>query len=120
MHHAYPSDCPYPHAAGTTRPVTQDEWLRMYAHLHDAEATPQEQAFYVYAKTPTKPLDQQDIPWSFVEELVAVHRPVPGHAGEYIRIAVCLLILLFFALSLMSAIPALRRRPQAKPTSTCV
>ena len=26
MHHAYPRECPFPHLAGTTAPVTQDEW----------------------------------------------------------------------------------------------
>ena len=29
MHHAYPRECPYPHAGGTSSPVTVDEWLRM-------------------------------------------------------------------------------------------
>jgi len=27
MHHAYPRECPYPHKAGTTRPMTADEWV---------------------------------------------------------------------------------------------
>merc|ERR1719517_101226 len=27
MHHAYPLECPYPHAAGTTQPITPDEWM---------------------------------------------------------------------------------------------
>merc|ERR1740121_1304831 len=27
MHHAYPHECPYPHKAGSTRPMTPDEWL---------------------------------------------------------------------------------------------
>merc|ERR1719336_1670451 len=27
MHHAYPLECPYPHAVGTTRPLTPDEWM---------------------------------------------------------------------------------------------
>merc|ERR1719437_283427 len=27
MHHAYPLECPYPHAAGTTQPLTPDEWM---------------------------------------------------------------------------------------------
>lgn len=26
MHHAYPRECPYPHKAGTTKPMTPDEW----------------------------------------------------------------------------------------------
>merc|ERR1719384_1558468 len=27
MHHAFPLECPYPHAAGTTTPLTPDEWM---------------------------------------------------------------------------------------------
>merc|ERR1719278_228960 len=27
MHHAYPLECPYPHAAGTTSPLAPDEWI---------------------------------------------------------------------------------------------
>jgi len=27
MHHAYPRECPYPHKAGTTNPMTADEWM---------------------------------------------------------------------------------------------
>merc|ERR1719346_468205 len=27
MHHAFPLECPYPHAAGTTTPLTADEWM---------------------------------------------------------------------------------------------
>jgi len=27
MHHAYPRECPYPHKAGTTNPMTADEWI---------------------------------------------------------------------------------------------
>merc|ERR1719251_843993 len=27
MHHAFPMECPYPHAAGTTTPLTPEEWM---------------------------------------------------------------------------------------------
>merc|ERR1740123_2706285 len=27
MHHAYPLECAFPHAAGTTTPLTPDEWM---------------------------------------------------------------------------------------------
>lgn len=27
MHHAYPRECPFPHAAGTTSPQTPDQWM---------------------------------------------------------------------------------------------
>merc|ERR1719291_819104 len=28
MHHAYPLECPYPHEAGTTAPLTRGEWMK--------------------------------------------------------------------------------------------
>eukprot|EP00439_Symbiodinium_sp_Y106_P008311 s6350_g1.t1 len=28
LHHAYPRECPYPHAAGKTSPMTADEWMQ--------------------------------------------------------------------------------------------
>merc|ERR1719272_185857 len=27
LHHAFPRECPYPHAAGTTNPMTAEEWM---------------------------------------------------------------------------------------------
>merc|ERR1719188_2258132 len=27
MHHAYPRECPFPHVLGTTKPVSQEEYL---------------------------------------------------------------------------------------------
>merc|ERR1740121_2086322 len=30
MHHAYPLECPYPHAAGTSSPLTPDEWMESF------------------------------------------------------------------------------------------
>merc|ERR1719188_710184 len=38
MHHAYPLECPYPHAADTTSPITQDEFMDLYGS-DDATAT---------------------------------------------------------------------------------
>merc|ERR1719210_1408006 len=28
MHHAYPLECPFPHALGTTSPLTRSEWMK--------------------------------------------------------------------------------------------
>jgi len=117
LHHAFPRECPYPHAAGTTEPVTQDQWLLMHPELEDVLATPQEQALLATWKTPVRPIVADDIPWSAVEELVAVHRQGPGHTGEYIRIVVCFTALLVFAWPLLRvgsrAIRASRRGPKA-------
>jgi len=102
MHHAYPRECPFPHAAGTTSPVTQDEWLRMYEHLDDATASEEEKQAHIRG-VPAEPLAMEDLPWSAVEELVAEHRTSAGPSGSYVRVAVCLVVLLSFALQLFRA-----------------
>jgi len=101
MHHAYPRECSYPHAAGTTAPVTQDQWMRMHPGIEDSMVTPEERKQCIDTKPSIRPMEAQDIPWSVVEELVAVHKPGPGHAGEAIRIAVCLVALVFFAVRVL-------------------
>jgi len=116
MHHAYPRECSYPHAAGTTKPVTQDEWLRMNSKIDDAMATEDEQKSHVSAEPLSKPMGLEDLPWSAVEELVAVHKKdSPPAARGYLRIVVCLVVLLSFALPLLRASAALLgERPEDK------
>merc|ERR1719413_151443 len=38
MHHAYPRECPFPHVAGTTSPMSPDEWMA-HKGIDDVEAT---------------------------------------------------------------------------------
>lgn len=102
MHHAYPRECPFPHAAGTTSPVTQDDWLRMYEHLDDAMITEEDKK--VHLSTEAKSMAMEDLPWSAVEELVAQHaKSDSGTSSSYMRIAVCVVALLSFALPLVRA-----------------
>jgi len=104
MHHAYPRECPLPHAAGTTSPVTQDEWLRLNEHLDDVMASQEERETHLNAGPLAQPLAVEDLPWSRVEELVAQHRSTPsGPGASYMRIAVCLVVLLSFAWPLVRA-----------------
>merc|ERR1712232_648482 len=28
LHHAFPQNCPYPHASGATNPLTPDQWMK--------------------------------------------------------------------------------------------
>jgi len=102
MHHAYPRECPYPHSAGTTSPVTQDEWLRMNPEIEDAMVTSHEKAMHVRKNPSAKPLAVEELPWSELEELVASHqkRQERSSASAYLRIAACILAVVSFALSM--------------------
>ena len=65
MHHAYPRECPFPHVAGTTKPVSQDEWE---VQGLEAEATEEEMTWHSTQAT-----------WSETETL---HDLLPWHDGE--------------------------------------
>jgi len=107
MHHAYPRECQFPHAAGTTKPVTQDDWLRMYPELRNAMATQEEASRHIRSDPIAKPLSVEDLPWSAVEELVSEHRVDPGTSRGYFRIVVCIMVLMSFAMPLLRASSAL-------------
>jgi len=75
MHHIYPRECPYPHLAHTTNPVSPDEWIKK---VGDNEASDEEMERYslkqagigenVATSVPDAKLDE--LPWLAVEELV--------------------------------------------------
>merc|ERR1719346_185165 len=71
MHHAYPLECPFPHAGGTTQPLTPDEWMDESGR-DDVEASKAELEahFTSYMPPQHKP---DELPWMAVEELVAHH-----------------------------------------------
>jgi len=76
MHHAYPRECPFPHLAGTTKPVTQDEWERQGL---EAVATEEEMAWHSTQSSWSEAESVHDLlPWHGEEELVSVHK----HAAQ--------------------------------------
>jgi len=87
MHHAFPRECPYPHEAGTTSPLTPDEWMKETGR-GNIEASQEEMQCYVDLKTwlPTggcsgesfisaagADTSNSELPWSETEELLVVH-----------------------------------------------
>jgi hypothetical protein len=75
MHHAFPRECPYPHLAGTTRPLTPDEWLE---ETGEEERATEEEKSAFFEKIPTldiEPLQMESLPWSPEEELLVMHKP---------------------------------------------
>merc|ERR1740121_1876926 len=75
MHHAYPRECPYPHVAGSTSPVSPDEWMK---EAGSTEATDHEMSQHALKKAAPEELEAamtpeakaEALPWITVEELV--------------------------------------------------
>jgi len=95
MHHAYPRECPFPHVAGTTSPVSPDEWMQETGE--SCFATDEEIQQYVGAESqqPVDPPEMADaidsldgdedvLPWLPQEELLVV-RPKRASEGSMIR-----------------------------------
>jgi hypothetical protein len=95
LHHAYPRECPYPHTAGSTNPMTADQWMQekgsqsttaskeeMQLHVQDEAALPAKssaespQPLATPAKMPnpssTEPVTTAatSLPWVLEEELI--------------------------------------------------
>merc|ERR1719476_640576 len=72
MHHAFPSECPYPHEAGVTDPVTPDEWMSGDV---DMEASEEERRQHVEEDScgPEQAAAEWsgELPWSTTEELLS-------------------------------------------------
>jgi hypothetical protein len=95
MHHAYPRECPFPHASGSTKPMTPDEWMAMYG---EPEASEEEMAKHLSMGENLTHMLQDDLaalPWSSLEELVAVHEQGKPSAGaRSVWSALCKVVLL--------------------------
>merc|ERR1719416_325367 len=76
MHHAYPLECPFPHAAGTTSVVSADEWMAEAGKDQVAMANWERNR---YIKKDTSVDDKVEaLPWMHLEELVVSHKSMPG------------------------------------------
>jgi len=70
MHHAYPQECPYPHLADTTNPLTPDEW---FDSTGEDEMVSDEERYAFLDKAaamPSASLELHELPWSPEEELL--------------------------------------------------
>jgi len=74
MHHAYPLECPYPHAAGTSSPLTPDEWMESFG-ANQVESSLEDRTHFIKQKEVAK--QSETLPWTHVEELVVAHKIQP-------------------------------------------
>jgi len=107
MHHAYPRECPYPAKAGTTKPLTPDDWLKetnMPAEASEdtIEALVQEAREWEEHGQVKDLVDgdmESTLPWLHEEELVFNHHPKPTVKHELLVVARALAaITAFFSL----------------------
>jgi len=107
LHHAFPRECPFPHVSGTINPVTQDEWLNMHPDINDVDATASEKE--QHAESHVLDVDSlEPLPWTDVEELVAVHSVgARSQSGGYLRAAMMVVAVISFALPLLRGSAAL-------------
>merc|ERR1719246_20465 len=102
MHHAYPLECPYPHVAGTTSPLTPAEWMDE-SGVDELALSEQERRLIITKYKKQLPRAKvQDLPWSAEEELVFTHKlPVLApDRGSITRKVAALAALVAFVLPL--------------------
>jgi hypothetical protein len=122
MHHAYPRECPFPHVAGTTSPVSPDEWMQETGESCFATDEEIEQYVAVQSQEPVVPAekvqeadetdnygggrDEASLLWLPQEELL-VARPRRASEGRVIRTALQFTVPIFvlgsFAVNVVKA-----------------
>ena len=66
LHHAYPRECPFPHIAGKTNPMTADEWMQ---NRHESVSASKQDMLKVVQTAPVAEI-KRELPWTVEEELV--------------------------------------------------
>jgi len=112
LHHAYPRECPFPAVAGTTKPLTADDWLRETNTTNtlsdaDIDAVVNDEFALLQDQLKVKDLVDGDaeetLPWLAHEELFAHHRrPSMAHELRVVmRGVVCVTAFFVFAFALV-------------------
>lgn len=114
LHHAYPRECPYPHASGTVNPVSQEEWILLHDELDNVMASDAEMAAHPAKDMSSVSMEQ--LPWTEVEELVAVLNKPVARTWRFFRPAMMVVSVLSFALPLVRASAAVFGKVQADKT----
>merc|ERR1719350_1614539 len=115
MHHAYPLECPYPHAAGTVQPLTPDEWMDETGAMA-LEAPMQHRVAHIKPEKTSSWEKSDELPWEVVEELVVRHstQKVGWLSQSMLRKIAAFGTVLALALSFVKASTAISTSYQAK------
>jgi hypothetical protein len=113
MHHAYPQECPYPHVAGTTNPLTPDEWLEATGEDEMVSDDERNAFFEKVALMPSASLEADSLPWSPEEELLCpatLMQPAQGNSTtSYMRNASLFAVLAAMAYGLLHSSLSVQR-----------
>jgi hypothetical protein len=85
LHHAFPRECPWPHQASTTNPLTPDEWMEKSSQ--SATDASEEEMIEHIRLDDTCPLEgcaesDNELPWHADEELVHAREVFQGTSEE--------------------------------------
>eukprot|EP00930_Biecheleria_cincta_P010967 TRINITY_DN1133_c0_g1_i1.p1 TRINITY_DN1133_c0_g1~~TRINITY_DN1133_c0_g1_i1.p1 ORF type:complete len:565 (-),score=125.91 TRINITY_DN1133_c0_g1_i1:5-1699(-) len=74
LHHAFPHECPYPHASGKTNPMTPSEWMEAKGQDTTATADVMQSIIDLHSSgSHSSAKKSLTLPWSQEEELVTKH-----------------------------------------------
>jgi len=107
MHHVYPRECRFPHVAGTTVPLNQQEFLNKFGLDH--EVSDDEIALHLNASIADN-TQTLALPWTDMEELIAPDTSSPGLGPGGSASATRVLLLLAAVLSAAVPMLSLSRR----------
>lgn len=90
MHHAFPRECMYPHASGTTKPKSQEEWMQEMGEEALVASEEEMRRFARLQKSTPEGSDANvtdagsecDMMWTTEEELLIVRPDAPTGAGS--------------------------------------
>jgi len=118
LHHAFPHECPFPHEAGKTNPMTADEWIKQKGHASTA-ASAEELEAHIKTKGDAEAVsddgneagvvtlleeaeEAMELPWSEAEELLVVDQFV--HRGVGLRMLANIGIFFAMGAAMMSTV----------------
>eukprot|EP00931_Biecheleriopsis_adriatica_P086868 TRINITY_DN6142_c0_g2_i1.p1 TRINITY_DN6142_c0_g2~~TRINITY_DN6142_c0_g2_i1.p1 ORF type:complete len:567 (+),score=136.57 TRINITY_DN6142_c0_g2_i1:73-1773(+) len=85
LHHAYPRECPYPHASGKVNPMTAEQWMKAKGKGVSEDTAEMRrimsEAKTYHAEASSAPV--ATVPWSHEEELVT--RPALRKTSSWMR-----------------------------------
>merc|ERR1719323_189891 len=108
MHHAYPRECRFPHVAGSTSPMNQQEFQKRFGIDHEAS----DEEINLHVNGTSASMEALTLPWTNLEELVAAHSDSSDH-GQSSSSRTHVLLLMAAVLS--AALPMVASLRQSGP-----
>ncbi|CAJ1404769.1 unnamed protein product [Effrenium voratum] len=82
LHHAYPRECPFPHVAGKTNPMTADEWMQVRGQSVSATKNEMER---IVEKSTAVATSKFEMTWTADEELLASSKKPASGGMSFLR-----------------------------------